>query len=309
MKWLNNINSKKIVEKLSRGASGEIYVIKHNNKSYTVKNFEHPKNIINEEFKILQKLNHHYPSSNFPIPIEIIHRENRSKYKSIKNPNCIIYEYIKAHNSRLLIHFFQNINYYTDFVQTSDVNSILYQFQNKSNKILIDLCIKSIKKYIYGIAELIKKCNNIDIAHLDIKPENILIQTSDNFLNLYNNPIMIVKDPSEHYFDIEKLFLIDFGFAKNVYHHDLHKLNNRFGTLKYISPEIMYHKEFSIKSDIYSLGIIFDEIIIELGRLFHKTEKKQELDDIKKLIKYMKIENPSKRISVDHILELDWLNT
>ena len=125
MKWLNNINSKKIIEKLSRGASGEIYVIKHNNKSYTVKNFENTKNMINEEFKILQKLERHYPKSNFPIPVDIIHRANLSKYKSIKNHNCIIYEYIKAHDSRLLIHFFKNINYYTDFIQTLVIQQIL----------------------------------------------------------------------------------------------------------------------------------------------------------------------------------------
>lgn len=88
-----------------------------------------------------------------------------------------------------------------------------------------------------GIAEGIAYLHKLDILHLDIKLENILIDRDGN-----------VK-------------LCDFGFAKKANQVDLHT----GGTIVYLPPEHYYNEGplYNKKYDIYAMGITFWETIAQ----------------------------------------------
>ena len=73
--------------------------------------------------------------------------------------------------------------------------------------------------------------------HRDIKPDNLIVNQKN------------------------QVFLIDFGFATPVDGGDPVSLNDRFGTPFYMSPEMMGRKFYNSKSDIWSLGVIYYQMI------------------------------------------------
>lgn len=84
------------------------------------------------------------------------------------------------------------------------------------------------------LLEAVGAMHRQSIIHNDIKPENILITEADN--------------------DVK---LIDFGFADG----DAHILEKGLGgTRQYASPELLENRETDARSDIYSLGILLDEV-------------------------------------------------
>lgn len=109
------------------------------------------------------------------------------------------------------------------------------------------------KKYNEKIAIFLKICKAVDsiheqnIIHLDLKPENI----------------MIGKD--------NKIKLIDFGCSQSKY-----EKYGKYGTLLYASPDQCeaytesQNVEFTIESDIYSLGIMMYETFV--GKLPYPSE-------------------------------------
>lgn len=83
------------------------------------------------------------------------------------------------------------------------------------------------------------------VIHNDIKPENILITDTDN--------------------DVK---LIDFGFADEDSRFNEKGLG---GTRRYASPELLAHKPTDARSDIYSLGILLQDLLP--GRYRHIARK------------------------------------
>jgi len=81
----------------------------------------------------------------------------------------------------------------------------------------------------------LKHIHDRKIIHRDLKPGNIFLTTND-----------IVK-------------LGDFGIAK-VLDGTLEKAKTMVGTPYYISPEIVKGKDYSFKTDVWSLGIVIHEV-------------------------------------------------
>jgi len=79
-----------------------------------------------------------------------------------------------------------------------------------------------------------------EIIHRDLKPENIMLSEK--------NGVLSVK-------------LLDFGLAKTQSLNSLTKTGMILGTIFYMPPEQLFHSVFSFAGDIYSLGIIFYEML------------------------------------------------
>ena len=146
--------------------------------------------------------------------------------------------------------------------------------------------------YIKQIISGLKYLYNNTILHRDIKPQNILIN---------NHTIKIC----------------DFGFAKNIKDNDL--LNTFCGSPLYMAPEILKYREYTDKSDIWSLGVIIYEILFKK----HPYMSTNQIELIKKikeetiiiedcvlntLLTNMLVNDPNKRINWNDIFSKDWFD-
>jgi serine/threonine protein kinase len=83
----------------------------------------------------------------------------------------------------------------------------------------------------------LSEAHQAGIVHRDIKPENILIDQKDN-----------VK-------------ILDFGLAKLKGVSNLTKDSSTLGTIRYMSPEQVRGEEVDQRSDIWSVAVVFYELI------------------------------------------------
>lgn len=92
---------------------------------------------------------------------------------------------------------------------------------------------KEALQYMIGILEGINHSHNMGVLHRDIKPENI-------------------------FFKGENPKIGDWGFCVRSFRH---QEDNLVGTMAYQAPETITHKIYSQKTDVYSLGIMFYELL------------------------------------------------
>lgn len=90
-----------------------------------------------------------------------------------------------------------------------------------------------------GICEALQYIHNHGVAHRDMKPENVMVDEQDN------------------------VRLIDFGIAANAGSRRLTfaTFSHGMGTPDYISPEQVKGKRGDARSDVYSAGIMFYEML------------------------------------------------
>jgi len=91
------------------------------------------------------------------------------------------------------------------------------------------------------VTDALSRIHQKTIIHRDLKPDNIMLINQDG------NP------------DFVKL--LDFGLARTESQTRLTQTGMVIGTLNYMAPEQIAGSEFSFASDIYSLGVIFYEIV------------------------------------------------
>ena len=89
-----------------------------------------------------------------------------------------------------------------------------------------------IAETIYQILQGLESLLEINLVHLDIKPENIVVQST--------SPI--------------KITIIDLNFCSDYTKNN--KLDKVLGTFGYVSPEMLIKQTFFHNTDIWSIGII-----------------------------------------------------
>jgi len=143
--------------------------------------------------------------------------------------------------------------YYTDEIEIANTKYfyIVQHFYINGNMrslikkdIPLEDCLKMIMNILKGLQEAHTK-----IVHRDLKPENILIDEKNN------------------------LVITDFGLAKFINEKTKTNSLKGAGTIPYMSPECWLHEDNSIQMDIYSLGIIFYEILAGEFPFNGKTEQ------------------------------------
>lgn len=157
-----------------------------------------------------------------------------------------------------------------------------------------------IAQIMHQLVSAIYHCHANNIAHRDIKPDNIIIDQ--------NNIVT----------------LIDFGLSK-AYSKE-RNLKTKAGSPLFMAPEAENHQQYSSQWDIWSLGVLF--FILLSGRVpftiekYNKIVKQEEECEVnfegeiwektsnnaKKLIKRMLVFEPNDRVSIQEILDHKWFS-
>ena len=117
------------------------------------------------------------------------------------------------------------------------------------------------------------------IIHRDLKPQNIMIK------------------------DDGQIKITDFGIAMALNSTQLTQTNSVMGSVHYLPPEQASGKGCTIKSDIYSMGIIFYELLS--GSLPFRGDNAVEiaLKHMREPLPSLKAENPSIPQSIENIIK------
>ncbi|MBS1823386.1 MAG: tetratricopeptide repeat protein [Acidobacteria bacterium] len=87
------------------------------------------------------------------------------------------------------------------------------------------------------VAKALEAAHAVGVIHRDLKPQNIMCEPGGRIL------------------------VMDFGLARTVDDNGLTQSGNIVGTMEYMSPEQALASEIDQRSDIFSLGIIFYELL------------------------------------------------
>ena len=165
---------------------------------------------------------------------------------------------------------------------------------------------KRAAEIIYEIAIGVKYLHKYGIIHRDLKPDNIMLTESN---------------------DKGHIKIMDFGLSKILGKKE--KTSDGFGTLTFVSPEVLIRKPYNKEIDIWSIGVIL--YLILSGDLPFDDEEDDE-QKIAKSIVYNEVEFPSKkfgnkskevielikrcltkepkdRIKIDEIIKSDWIQS
>ena len=130
---------------------------------------------------------------------------------------------------RLLDHF-ENAEYIFIVMEYLSGGSLSnYLKKNKYN-----LSDKKIVKIIYQIALGLQYLHQYGIVHRDLKPDNIMLSEKG---------------------DMNQIKIMDFGLSKIMGPKET--VDDGFGTLCYVAPEVLLRIPYNNEIDIWSLGVIF----------------------------------------------------
>ena len=186
---------------------------------------------------------------------------------------------------------YHNIYLILDYYKKGDLMTYL------GNKPLKEMYAK---KYLRQIADGLKYLLDNNIMHRDIKPQNILIT------------------------DTNDLVITDFGFARYIDTSNDIMIQTLCGTPMYMAPEIMKHKKYDIKSDLWSVGIILYQMLFGctpfkaknfidlIGKIENSPIDIPEEFKIsglcQDLLKGLLRKNPKERINWDEFFNHEWFS-
>ena len=163
---------------------------------------------------------------------------------------------------------------------------------------------KRAAEIIYQISLGVKYLHKYGIIHRDLKPDNIMLTEAS---------------------DKGQIKIMDFGLSKILGKKE--KTVDGFGTLTFVSPEVLIRKPYNKEIDIWSIGVILylilsgdlpfddeedDEQKIAKSIVFNEVDFPQKKfgnrsKEVINLIKKCLTKEPKNRIKIDEILKSDWI--
>jgi len=92
------------------------------------------------------------------------------------------------------------------------------------------------RDYMRQLAKALRYLKSMNIIHRDLKPQNILLDREQKVLKV-----------------------TDFNFARELYDHEM--TNTICGSPLYMAPEIIKKNNYSVKTDLWSVGLILYEMV------------------------------------------------
>lgn len=117
----------------------------------------------------------------------------------------------------------------TRFARGGELGDAMYKhglFRKKGNEARF--------RVVIGLAKGLSYLHENGVIHRDIKPANVLLDEQ-------NNPL-----------------LTDFGFSRFI--DNSGNMTGETGSYKYMAPEVTQHQPYTFKADVYSFGILANEI-------------------------------------------------
>ncbi|MFS7902752.1 putative dual-specificity kinase TKL-Pl-4 family [Helianthus anomalus] len=221
--WQETIDPLKLVlgKVIGRGSYGVVYKGSYHGQTVAVKVLdfgkgvttslkECMKNDFREEASLWQKLDHPNVTKMIGATMSMktnSGHKNKNKISKTESDLCIVSEYVTGGSLRS------------------------YLCKNRDKK----LPIKVVCQFALDIAKGLSYLHSKKIIHLDVKPENILIDSQNKKLKL--------ADFGEAVFDPFELFT-----------------SGEVGTRGYMAPEVLSKKPYGFKCDVYSFAICLWEI-------------------------------------------------
>ncbi len=147
---------------------------------------------------------------------------------SLEHSNIVkIYDYSGTDSEQLWI--------VTEIIKGHNISEFVQHFAHNRLHPVVACCI------VREVCKALQAAHDNGLVHRDIKPENVMLTTTG-----------LIK-------------LMDFGIAKDTHHNSMTQTGTFMGSPSYMSPEQIRGKDIDLRSDIYSLGVLFYEIIT--GRL------------------------------------------
>ncbi|XP_063281476.1 serine/threonine-protein kinase 17A-like [Pelobates fuscus] len=162
---------------------------------------------------------------------------------------------------------------------------------------------KDVIRLIHQILQGISYLHRNNVVHLDLKPQNILLTSS--------NPLGDIR-------------IVDFGLSRQV--DTIKEVREILGTPEYVAPEVLNYEPISTATDMWSVGVLtyvmltgespflgdtkqetflnISQVNIEYSQGVFEGISDQAVDFIKSLL----IKNPRKRARADQCLKHPWLS-
>lgn len=123
------------------------------------------------------------------------------------------------------------------------------------------------------LAEALAAVHSVGVLHKDLKPSNVLVRSGDTGLEvlLADFGSGSVLDATE----LERLGITRLGFTKTL------AISAASGTPMYLAPEIIAGQPFTVKSDIYALGVILYQLVVgDFARLMSPGWEREVADEL-----------------------------
>ena len=239
--------------------------------------------------------------TNQRVAIKIIKKEKtkESDIELVRNEIDIMKLCYHPYVVHLLDHF-ENGEYIFIVMEYIKGGSLTDYMKNKK----FNFTERRAAELIYQLAKGIKYLHKYGIIHRDLKPDNIMLTEASDRGNIK---------------------IMDFGLSKILGKKE--KTTDGFGTLTFVSPEVLIRKPYNKEVDIWSLGVILylmlsgdlpfddpDDIEQNIAKSIVYQDVKFPPEKFSKrskavidLIKGCLTKDPKNRIKIDEILKGEWI--